>query len=127
MLGPGNELAARDALNAFPRTVNPSLPVIEYIDAFHIGGGINQTNASTWINEYAAEKVTTYYPDECVVRWQVIVTSAIFPGGVYSQDALRKISESTGTAHLVVDLRYTLPNKYFLILTEIAAERMEVK
>ena len=43
MLGPGNEEAAQDALNAWP-------------NGLQLGGGINERNAAQWI-ERGAEKV----------------------------------------------------------------------
>jgi len=43
MLGPGNEVAARDALEQWPGCLK-------------VGGGINETNARQWI-ESGAEKV----------------------------------------------------------------------
>ena len=49
MLGPGNEDAAQEALNAWP-------------GALQIGGGINDQNAKDWI-ERGAEKVL--YPGFC--------------------------------------------------------------
>src|SRR6185436_11387757 len=53
MLGPGNEAAARAALQAFP-------------GGLQVGGGINLTNASTFLDEGASH---------------VIVTSWVFQGG----------------------------------------------
>ena len=43
MLGPGNDIAAQEALSAWP-------------GALQLGGGINETNAKQWI-EKGAEKV----------------------------------------------------------------------
>lgn len=45
MLGPGNEAAARDALEAWP-------------GSFQVGGGINEANAKQWIDA-GAEKVNS--------------------------------------------------------------------
>jgi phosphoribosylformimino-5-aminoimidazole carboxamide ribotide isomerase len=45
MLGPGNEAAAKEALNAWR-------------GGLQVGGGINETNAREWI-EHGAEKVST--------------------------------------------------------------------
>ena len=76
-LGPGNDEAARKALAAWPNMLQ-------------IGGGINLSNASTWINDHAAAKV--------------IVTSAIFPKNNYDEDTMRRLSELVGKGKLVVDL-----------------------
>ena len=46
MLGPGNEIAAQEALSAWP-------------GALQVGGGINETNARQWI-EKGAEKVLSF-------------------------------------------------------------------
>ena len=65
MLGPGNEAAAREALAAWP-------------GGLQVGGGINDKNALQWI-ESGAEKV--------------IVTSFLFPGGVFDMGRLRGLVE----------------------------------
>ena len=46
MLGPGNEEAAQDALNAWP-------------DGLQVGGGINAANAASWIQK-GAQKVIEF-------------------------------------------------------------------
>jgi len=75
-LGPGNDKAARFALEAWP-------------DALQIGGGINEDNALDWIKA-GAEKV--------------IVTSYLFPSGNLSFDRLRSLSERVGKNKLVIDI-----------------------
>ncbi|KAF9515212.1 hypothetical protein BS47DRAFT_1391748 [Hydnum rufescens UP504] len=75
-LGPGNDDAARSALEAWP-------------DALHIGGGITPENALDWISA-GAEKV--------------IVTSYLFPSGKFSLDRLRDLSQKVGRERLVVDV-----------------------
>ncbi|MBO7392563.1 MAG: phosphoribosylformimino-5-aminoimidazole carboxamide ribotide isomerase, partial [Verrucomicrobia bacterium] len=47
-LGPGNDVAAREALAAFP-------------GGFHIGGGINTENASAWLDAGASHVIVTSY------------------------------------------------------------------
>ena len=78
MLGPGNEEAARDALQAWP-------------GALQVGGGIQDTNASEWISR-GAEKI--------------IVTSYLFPEASFSMERLRAILAALGEdkKKLVIDL-----------------------
>ncbi|KAI5790197.1 hypothetical protein EDC01DRAFT_118339 [Geopyxis carbonaria] len=76
-LGPGCDEAAKEALAAWP-------------GALQIGGGINGANAKEWIDA-GAEKV--------------IVTSWLFPGGVFSMPRLREVIEAVGgKERVVVDL-----------------------
>lgn len=56
MLGPGNDVAAREALQAWP-------------GGLQVGGGINDKNAREWI-EAGAEKVVFYFcldPDGALI------------------------------------------------------------
>ncbi|KAF2434180.1 Phosphoribosylformimino-5-aminoimidazole carboxamide ribotide isomerase [Tothia fuscella] len=78
MLGPGNEDAAREALNAWP-------------NGMQIGGGITDKNAAQWI-EWGAEKV--------------IITSFLFPNGALSQERLISTLGALGgdKQRLVIDL-----------------------
>ena len=55
MLGPGNEIAAQEALSAWP-------------GALQIGGGINATNARQWI-EQGAEKVVSFSLMNVISLW----------------------------------------------------------
>ncbi|KAG6378552.1 hypothetical protein JVT61DRAFT_12817 [Boletus reticuloceps] len=75
-LGPGNEDAAREALEAWP-------------DALQIGGGITATNAREWLDAGASK---------------VIVTSYLFPGAKFSRERLDAISKAVGRDRLVVDV-----------------------
>ncbi|KAF8138286.1 Phosphoribosylformimino-5-aminoimidazole carboxamide ribotide isomerase [Boletus edulis] len=75
-LGPGNEEAAREALEAWP-------------DALQIGGGITATNAREWLDAGASK---------------VIVTSYLFPGAKFSRGRLDAISNIVGRDRLVVDV-----------------------
>lgn len=76
-LGPGNELAAREALSAWP-------------GGLQIGGGINEQNAADWLDAGASH---------------VIVTSALFDSqGVFREPVLRSLVEKIGKDKLVIDL-----------------------
>ncbi|KAJ3491422.1 hypothetical protein NLI96_g708 [Meripilus lineatus] len=76
MLGKGNEDAAREALAAWPR-------------GLQVGGGINDKNCTEWLAAGASK---------------VIVTSFLFPNGVFSLERLQAISKLTGKEGLVVDV-----------------------
>ncbi|KAJ8697855.1 Enzyme that catalyzes the fourth step in the histidine pathway [Pleurotus ostreatus] len=76
MLGKGNEEAAMDALKAWP-------------GGLQVGGGINEANASKWIEAGASK---------------VIITSYLFPNGKFSLDHLKAISTLVGKERLVVDV-----------------------
>jgi phosphoribosylformimino-5-aminoimidazole carboxamide ribotide isomerase len=75
-LGPGNDDAARAALAAWP-------------GGLHIGGGIDATNAAAWIAAGAGK---------------VIVTTWLFPGGVFAPERLAELAQLVGKERLVVDL-----------------------
>ena len=75
-LGPGNEDAARQALAAWP-------------DGLHLGGGIDATNARTWIDAGASK---------------IIVTSWLFPSGRFSPERLAALVAVVGRDRLVIDL-----------------------
>ncbi len=77
MLGPGNELAAREALAAYP-------------GGLHIGGGIRVDNASQWLEAGASH---------------VIVTSWIFDeSGKFQAARLDELVEKVERERLVLDL-----------------------
>ncbi|KAI9671080.1 MAG: Enzyme that catalyzes the fourth step in the histidine pathway [Alyxoria varia] len=78
MLGPGNEEAAKEAVKAWPGSLQ-------------VGGGINAQNAAHWI-DHGAEKV--------------IVTSYLFRDNVFSQARLDQCLEALGNDRqkLVIDL-----------------------
>lgn len=76
-LGPGNEDAALQALQAYP-------------GGLQVGGGITPENAGFWIDAGASH---------------VIVTSALFgPDGSLLQDQLNSIRDAIGQQRLVIDL-----------------------
>ncbi|KAL1972078.1 hypothetical protein VTN31DRAFT_7297 [Thermomyces dupontii] len=78
MLGPGNEDAAREALQTWP-------------GGLQVAGGITDQNAAYWI-EQGAEKV--------------IITSFLFPDGKFSMARLQSILAALGNdkSKLVIDL-----------------------
>ncbi|KAK1924718.1 histidine biosynthesis enzyme 1--5-imidazole-4-carboxamide isomerase [Papiliotrema laurentii] len=75
-LGPGNDAAAKEALRAWP-------------GGMQVGGGITEDNAQSWLDEGASK---------------VIVTSYLFPGGVFSEERLKSLAEKVGKDKLVVDI-----------------------
>ncbi len=76
-LGPGNDDAAREALAAWP-------------GGLQLGGGIDATNAASWLEAGAA---------------QVIVTSALFAAdGTFLPDSLAALVSAVGAGRLVIDL-----------------------
>ncbi|KAK4048584.1 Enzyme that catalyzes the fourth step in the histidine pathway [Microbotryomycetes sp. JL221] len=76
-LGPGNDDAAKQALQAWP-------------NGLHLGGGINELNAQQWLDAGAQK---------------VIVTSYLFPSAKFDLNRLRSLSERIGKDKLVVDVR----------------------
>ena len=76
MLGPGNQEAAKNALKAYP-------------NGLQVGGGINDTNALSWLDAGASH---------------VIVTSHVFSEGQIHMERLRKMVEICGKERLVLDL-----------------------
>lgn len=102
MLGPGNETAALDALEAFP-------------GGLQVGGGINLANSRQYLDAGASH---------------VIVTSWIFPGGELDWDRLQQLSASIGKDRLVLDLSCRRKaNQYFVVtdrwqkFTQLAIEQ----
>ncbi|KAG6821279.1 hypothetical protein H0H93_002389 [Arthromyces matolae] len=75
-LGSGNDVAAREALAAWP-------------EGLQIGGGINDQNAKEWLDAGASK---------------VIVTSYLFPRAKFSLEHLQKVSSAVGKDRLVVDV-----------------------
>ena len=75
-LGPGNDEAATEAVQAWP-------------DGLQIGGGITSENAKIWIDK-GAEKV--------------IVTSFLFPNCKFSMERLQALENLVGKQRLVVDV-----------------------
>ncbi|KAI9166772.1 imidazole-4-carboxamide isomerase [Paramyrothecium foliicola] len=93
MLGPGNDVAAREALQAWPQ-------------GLQVGGGINDKNAKEWLDA-GAEKV--------------IVTSFLFPDGRFSQQRLDAVLEALGNDKnkLVIDLSCRrVQDKWFVAMNK---------
>lgn len=102
MLGPGNELAAREALAAYP-------------GGLQVGGGINPANASTYLDAGASH---------------VIVTSWVFRDGNLDWDRLGALVSKIGKQRLVLDLSCRrLQDQYMVVIdrwqkfTELAIQR----
>jgi phosphoribosylformimino-5-aminoimidazole carboxamide ribotide isomerase len=101
-LGPGNDLAARDALAAWP-------------GGLQIGGGIHEGNAAEWLDAGASH---------------VIVTSALFDAdGKFLEDTLRSLVREIGSEKLVIDLScrrtadgWTVAMNRWQTLTELAVD-----
>ncbi len=90
MLGPGNEDAAREALDTWP-------------GGLQIGGGITADNASYWLDQGAAA---------------VIVTSYVFKDGLIKMDRLRKLQDVVGRKRLVLDLSCKKKDGSYFIVTD---------
>lgn len=88
MLGPRNEGAAAEALEAWP-------------GGMQLGGGINAGNASRWLDRGASA---------------VIVTSYVFHDGVVNEERLRELVGIVGAERLVLDLSCRkMDNRYFVV------------
>ena len=101
-LGPGNDTAAREALAAWP-------------GGLQIGGGINVSNAPSWLDAGASH---------------VIVTSALFDGqGRILPETLSALVTAVGRERLVIDLScrrspggWSVAMNRWQILTEVAVD-----
>jgi phosphoribosylformimino-5-aminoimidazole carboxamide ribotide isomerase len=89
-LGPGNEIAAKNALEAWP-------------GGMQIGGGINIDNAKSWLDAGAKA---------------VIVTSWVFHHGKADKDRLKKLAKEIGKKRLVLDLSCRKQGGYYKIVTD---------
>jgi len=98
-LGAGNTEAAGEALAAWP-------------EGLQIGGGVNETNAKSWIDQGASA---------------VIVTSAVFREGVVDWDRLEKIKQAVGAERLVLDLSCRLRGGDYYIVTDLWTRYTEIK
>lgn len=90
MLGPGNNLAAEEALGAWP-------------GGMQLGGGINADNAGEWLDKGASH---------------VIVTSYVFKDGKINMTRLRKLANVVGRRRLVLDLSCRKRNNNYYIVTD---------
>jgi phosphoribosylformimino-5-aminoimidazole carboxamide ribotide isomerase len=90
MLGPGNEAAAIDAIEAFP-------------GGLQLGGGINPENAAQFLEKGASH---------------VIVTSYVFKDGKIQWENLDRMSTSVGKERLVLDLSCKKKDGVYYIVTD---------
>lgn len=99
MLGPGNEAAARSALQAYP-------------GGLQIGGGINADNARAWLDAGAA---------------QVIVTSWVFRDGRLDAERLQQLVKQIGKEKLVLDLSCRKRGGDYFVVTDRWQKFTELK
>lgn len=90
MLGPGNEIPAREALKAFP-------------GGMQIGGGINLENAQNWLDAGASH---------------VIVTSWVFREGTLDEGRLKSLVAKIGKHRLVLDLSCRRRAEDYFVVTD---------
>ena len=90
MLGPGNEDEARSALKAYP-------------GGLQIGGGINASNATTWLDSGASH---------------VIVTSWVFRDGALDEERLAALVKTVGRKRLVLDLSCRKRGDEYFVVTD---------
>ena len=89
-LGPGNDEAAIEALNAWP-------------GGLQIGGGITAENAAYWLEKGASH---------------VIVTSWVFRDGRVDSQRLDRLKSEIGKERLVLDLSCRRRNEGYFIVTD---------
>lgn len=90
LLGPGNEAAAREALQAFP-------------GGLQVGGGVNLSNAQTWLDCGASH---------------VIITSWLFVDGKLDWTRLERLNEALGKDRLVIDLSCRKRGEEYYVVTD---------
>lgn len=90
MLGSGNEAAAKSALGAYP-------------GGLHVGGGINATNARSYLDAGASH---------------VIVTSWVFREGRLDEARLTELVQIVGKSHLVLDLSCRVRAGEYFVVTD---------
>ncbi|VAW40646.1 Phosphoribosylformimino-5-aminoimidazole carboxamide ribotide isomerase [hydrothermal vent metagenome] len=90
MLGPGNEAAAVEALQAWP-------------GGMQVGGGITADNAPWWLEQGASH---------------VIVTSYVFHDGRLNEERLRRLRDLIGRRHLVLDLSCRWRDDGYYVVTD---------
>lgn len=90
MLGPGNEDAAKKALNAFP-------------DGMQIGGGIQPSNAGQYLQAGASH---------------VIVTSYVFRDGMIVWERVDDLVRAIGKQHLVLDVSCRKRDGQYYVCTD---------
>ena len=90
LLGPGNELAAREALAAYP-------------GGLHLGGGVNLDNARSWLEAGASH---------------VIVTSWVFREGRVDWERLEQLVAAIGKQRVVLDLSCRKREGEYFVVTD---------
>jgi len=90
MLGPGNEDAAVNALQAWP-------------GGMQIGGGITAGNASWWLDQGASH---------------VIVTSHVFHNGILDEERLQNLVRQVSRRRLVLDLSCRWRDDGYYVVTD---------
>lgn len=90
MLGPGNERAAVDALQAWP-------------GGMQVGGGITADNAFWWLEKGASH---------------VIVTSHVFHNGLLDEERLNNLVKQVGRERLVLDLSCRWRGDGYYVVTD---------
>lgn len=99
MLGEGNEIPARQALQA-------------YTGGMQIGGGINLENAQGWLDAGASH---------------VIVTSWVFRDGKLDEDRLKALVSRIGKNRLVLDLSCRKKGDEYFVVTDRWQKFTELK
>ncbi len=99
MLGAGNEIAAREALKAFP-------------GGLQLGGGVNLDNARGWLDAGASH---------------VIVTSWVFRDGQVDLERLKKLVATIGREKLVLDLSCRKRGEDYFVVTDRWQKFTDVK
>lgn len=89
-LGPGNEVAAKAALAAYP-------------GGLHFGGGVNADNARSWLDAGASH---------------VIVTSWVFREGRLDEERLNELVGIVGRERLVLDLSCRRRGDDYFVVTD---------
>jgi phosphoribosylformimino-5-aminoimidazole carboxamide ribotide isomerase len=90
LLGPGNEVQARDALAAYP-------------GGLQVGGGVTAENAKAWLEAGASH---------------VIVTSWVFREGQIDRDRLSELVRKVGREHVVLDLSCRQREGVYIVVTD---------
>jgi phosphoribosylformimino-5-aminoimidazole carboxamide ribotide isomerase len=90
LLGSGNEAAAREALAAYP-------------GGFHLGGGVQLSNARAWLEAGASH---------------VIVTSWVFREGRVDWERLNELVTTIGKRRLVLDLSCRKRDGEYFVVTD---------
>ena len=90
MLGPGNDVAARAALAAWP-------------GGMQVGGGITSTNAQQWLDAGASH---------------VIVTSSLFDGPTFVSERLGELVDLVGAERIVIDLSCRWSDGAYWVVTD---------